>query len=77
MKNLFKNPILYVAAWFAVIGTLAALLSSCATHYVGCDAYGLNDGLDYKKPKKGNVYESGYEIMTPGRAEHLAKIKDK
>lgn len=76
MKNLFKNPIFYVASWFAIIFFVATMVTSCGVHYVQCDAYGSNT-IDTKKPRKANIYETTYEIMTPGRAEYLSSIKDK
>ena len=49
--KLVKSPLTYVIGWFIIIFALAAILSSCATGYVGCDAYGQNtiesiDSLD-------------------------------
>lgn len=64
MKNLItKNPALTVGAWFAVMFVFALLLSSCATGYVGCDAYGKVD-------KKTGV---GYQIMNVEKANEMAK----
>tara|TARA_R110001632_G_scaffold94810_2_gene200841 strand:- start:145 stop:372 length:228 start_codon:yes stop_codon:yes gene_type:complete len=49
--KLVKSPATYIVAWFILIFALASILSSCATGYVGCDAYGQNtiesiDSLD-------------------------------
>ena len=49
--KLVKSPLTYVIGWFIIIFALASILSSCATGYVGCDAYGQNtiesiDSLD-------------------------------
>ena len=38
--KLAKSPATYIVAWFILIFALASILSSCATGYVGCDAYG-------------------------------------
>ncbi len=38
--KLAKSPLTYVIGWFILIFALATMFSSCATGYVGCDAYG-------------------------------------
>ena len=63
MKSLLKNPALLVGTWFAAIIVVAVLLSSCATRYVGCDAYGKID----------NETGMGYQIMTVEKANELSK----
>lgn len=63
MEKLLKNPAAVVGTWFAIIFVVALLLSSCATRYVGCDAYG---GIDHKTGV-------GYQIMTPTKANEIAK----
>ena len=62
-KILSKNPIVVVAAYFAVIFVVALFMTSCATGYVGCDAYGSVD----KKPG------ISHQVMTPERAEEMSK----
>lgn len=64
MKSLLtKNPALVVGSWFAVMFVVALLLSSCATGYVGCDAYGKID-------KKTGI---GHQVMTVEKANEMAK----
>jgi len=49
--KIVKSPLTYVIGWFILIFALASILQSCATGYIGCDAYGQNtiesiDSLD-------------------------------
>ena len=62
-KIIGNNPIIAVATYFATVITLAIFMTSCATGYVGCDAYGSVD----KKPG------ISHQVMTPERAEEMSK----
>ena len=63
MKSLLKNPAAVVGTWFAIMFVVAILLSSCATGYVGCDAYG---NVDHKTGM-------GHQIMTVEKANELSR----
>jgi len=59
MKNLLsKNPALIAMSWFAVIGIVAVLLSSCAGgHFIQCDAYGKVDTKEHLNLKSKYTFK--------------------
>ena len=65
--KLAKSPLTYVVGWFIVIFTLAAILSSCATGYVGCDAYG-QQSID-------NIDSLDIENLSAIYAEDIAELE--
>tara|TARA_R110001592_G_scaffold215027_1_gene468366 strand:+ start:339 stop:563 length:225 start_codon:yes stop_codon:yes gene_type:complete len=69
MKKLLSNPLFYVCSWFAAVAVFAVLMSSCSS-YVHCDAYG--ETRFEKEPDFAKKMIT-YKIMTPERAEVLAK----
>lgn len=65
--KLVKSPLTYVVGWFILIFAVAAILSSCATGYVGCDAYG-QQSID-------NIDSLDIENLSAIYAEDIAELE--
>ncbi len=65
MKNLFKNPKLYVGAWFIGVSIFAILVGSCGVH-TQCNGYLGIEHKYQKQYKRG--YGSDFQVMNDGRA---------